>query len=333
MKPKYLILLLVAIVMMAILNPDDTWRRVLPKSDAPKTTTRQDPTVEVTAEAPTEDWDEIRRNVEEFRNWISDTNRMGVNIEVVRPTLFAVETLDATPTHSREVRFGVTMVSGERLLSAPELKALINLHHDAEVISGQAGVDVTGPSNGSNYIVRVSGISGRGALGLSVARSPMAFYDVSVRSFWPIHERVRGTKDSTDGQWLAYVGNHTLAPGDVVRPSETLCGFQVLDVMRDQVWFVAFYGDQPKPGLSLFEWPRFVRIRFSLDGQTPERLELRTGAIDDDNRFLRLGEELHFPPTQARMKLEQLWRNAVRFRYQPGRGGDTLDLLSVLLTP
>jgi hypothetical protein len=341
LRPRYLILLGVALVIMFAINPDMRRRLFSGRRGRPPARAPGAARVESAASSlPASSGRDYVRDIETLTSAFSSGELPTPDIEIVRSDVFKVETLDTTPTRLRSVRYSVMPHSDAHGIDADSLRQQIKLHPGPGVSADMKNVVVTGPANDRLFTVTISRLSGSGPLGLSVGGQPPVYYDLRIRDFWPVpvtsivyshNPSVSGTNPGANG-WIARVGRIVLKPGDVIGPSSALCGFKVLSVSSRCVWFQAFYDDEPEDGLPPIRWPDLVGIRMTLDGSKPDRVELRAGAADDNSRFLWVDDALRFRRTGARIIVDRLWGNAVRFRYARGEDGeDTLDILCVIV--
>lgn len=338
LRPRYLILLGVALVVMFTVNPDIrrrlfAGRRGRAPSHAPGAARVESAASSLTVASG----EAYVRDIASLTSALSSGELPMPDVEIMRSDAFKIKILDASPTRQRSVRYSVTPHGDGHVTSADNLRQRIRLHHDAGVSADMKNVVVTRAASDQGFTVTISRLSGSGPLGLSVGGQPPVYYDLRIRDFWPVpvtsivYSRNPSVSEANSGAngWVARVGRNVLKPGDVIDPSSTLCGFKVLSVSSRCVWFQAFYDDEPEDGLPPIRWPDLVGVRMTLDGSKPDRVELRAGTPDDKSRFLWVDDALMFRRTGARIIVDRLWSNAVRFRYE--RGEETIDVLCVIV--
>lgn len=144
------------------------------------------------------------------------------------------------------------------------------------------------------------------------------------RSLWPVP--VNGTM-YTEGAWIAAVGSHVLEVGSIINPSSDLCGYQVISISRNSVWFVPLMEDNMKVDLDLgIRLPDMMAIHYAEGGKfIPERLEVRR------NLFLHKEDKMKFKNTGSELVLKHLWPMAANFRYHSADDAVNLDLICVLV--
>lgn len=318
LRKSYLIILGLAIVVMLIINPRFLSYLGGLMPDLGATKEKESKTGQEKKEG---DLEAIWTDIEDFNHWIEQADEAEIEIQVRNE--YRITKLDDNPAQSDTVRFEVEKCDskGNSDLDTHKLRSKLQLHcHPESEVSGQIRkVDKQDENN--RFVVSIR-TSGQGQLGLSVGGAPPEFYDLQVRSPWPVP--VSGTSLSKDG-WIAAVGPRILREGDDIRPSEGLCGYQVLSISRRCVWFAAYYKESPKRYLHGIDWPDLKGVRVGSGNESqPERLELRS------NCFLRPGDAILFKRTNSRMILDRLWPNAAKFRYELAESSQTDRMLALL---
>jgi hypothetical protein len=138
---------------------------------------------------------------------------------------------------------------------------------------------------------------------------------------------IQGTTYTGAG-WVAYCADRELRAGDLIRPSVTRCGYQVMSVSRHCVWLNAFVTDTPAEAAPSGGWPDIRGIRGSQ--QKPfdaERVELDNGAS------LKLGDAIVFQRSGTRLAVKRLclWPQGVQFRIDSEGGAKTNDVVCILV--
>jgi hypothetical protein len=335
LQKKYLIVLAAAIIFMLIINPSAKkymfgW---IPdfggdKSDFKKTVVKREQ----------DDILKIRKDISEMASWLE--NAPQAEIQIKKRSLYKIVKLDPNPAQSDLLHYNIVINDENNVPDKIKLKSMLNLHcHPEKDVWGKIRSVERDEDKTFKVAVRVSG---RGRLGLAVEDSTPEYYDLQVRSMWPVP--VSGTYLAKEG-WKMAVGSHILEKGDTIHPSASLCGYQVISISRRCVWFAAFYDDDglSEKNLPSIRWPDLKRVimasgdsRENKDGNNmrrrsnlqPASLELRT------NLFLRPGDAILFNRTKSKMLLDRLWPNAAKFRYhaaEQDKSGVMLDLLCVIV--
>jgi hypothetical protein len=326
LRKSYLIVLALAGVVMVALNPG-IFRKILPQSKSPKA--RQSSGMSSGGSSPPQVLTEsevaelalIKQDVAAFNRWFTDDERAPLPmIRIVRAENIVVKRLDPNPTKSRMLRYALLRhcPSGNSL-SAGAVRDRLALRMDPGI---QASIEGVEPEVGTtNFTISVS-VDGVGRVGLEMDALSAVYYDVRVPKVWPI--RIAGVAESDSG-WIALCGGSAKKVGDLIEPKGQNCGYQVLSVSHRCVWLMA-YGDannMPKmPGEA--KWGDLDGIVRSADGR-PEAVDLGRG------RALKSGDSI-VSGTGARLTVDDLWVNAVHFRFLPsGHQHSVIDLVCVLM--
>ena len=144
----------------------------------------------------------------------------------------------------------------------------------------------------------------------------------TVRAVWPVP--IQGTTYSRDG-WVAFCADGKLKPGNVIYPSEKLCGYQVVGVTRRCVWLLAFLSDKPSEENYSGVWPDIGGVRMGLQKPfAPESVELKSGEFVSCNDVIVFGNG-------ARLTVLDLWPRGAHFRLQSPNGAKPLELVCIVV--
>ena len=265
-------------------------------------------------------WDKVSQDLEGLGEWMQGAAT--ANIEVIRPESFEIERLGENPSRKPTVEFTITRIQGKQRLTKADLGRRILLRREPENV--QARLESITEEKDDVWKVTVSGVAGKGKVGLSIDGLPATFFDVNLRKVWAVP--VNGT---IGGKVIVGREGRSLVVGDCIMGSGEYCGYRVLSVSPNCVWFEAFYEDTP-PAKTLPEnsWPDFARVDFNPPVPPTGRLVYRKG------RYFWPNETIRLPYSGYMINLDRLIQpNAVHFRFLTADQKFLTDLVCVVVRP
>lgn len=262
----------------------------------------------------------LTSDLEAFASWVKEID--AAEIEVIRHAQFEIVLKSANPVHTSKLEYGIRLVQGsDRLVDGDVGKRLtLQLEGDVKGKLGKLRKD-----SDKEWILDVTGVSGKGKLGLSIDGMPPIFYDVELTRIWAIP--VRACSD--DKVYLGHAAKG-LSVGERILGSGDLCGYRVLGIGINCVWFeVTYSNDELEAPLPTGIWPDFGAVDFA-PPVPPEsgRLIFRKG------RYFWPGEAIRLPRSNYLIQIHELIRpNVAHFRLLDGGQHFLRDLVCVVVRP
>ncbi len=200
----------------------------------------------------------------------SDKFQIPDGIQIVRA--------DPNPAKHSRVSWKLLSLSDVIKIDANQIRSKLVLIREPEVDVTGSIASVKPLSDGlKGFLVTANDVSGEGRLGLSYDGCLPVYYDVKVRRPWLVP--VASCRSAMKGKYGSAVFlaglERGLAEGAIISPSKGKCGYRVLSISDNCVWFEAFYGDDPpEDKLPLGPWPDFSRIDTTPPVPPPGRLLL-----------------------------------------------------------
>ncbi len=275
---------------------------------------------EVAPAAAGDDLAKLAADIQRFGDWIKGVE--GADILVVRPGMFEIHCGSPNPAYQSTLEFRISRIEGDERLTEADLGRRIALHcNPASVTARLKSIQESGPGV---WRIQVDGVSGKGNVGVSIDGGLPTFFDVYLNKIWAVPIRAV-TED------LVFVGRESkgLRVGELILSSGEYCGYRVMSINPNCVWFEVFYGQAPEGAMLPTDvWPNFGRVDFRPPVPSTGRLVFRKG------RYFWPGEAIRLPSGEYLLHVHELIRpNVAHFRllgkdYQPIR-----DLICVVVRP
>ncbi len=265
-----------------------------------------------------ENWEKVSKDIENLGEWMQGAKI--ADITVIRPESFEIERIGENPSRKPVLEFKITRIEGKQRLTKADLGRRIVLRCEPNTV--QARFESISEEKGDTWKVTVSGVAGKGKVGLSIDNLPPTFYDVNLRKVWavPVNATVGGK---------VIIGNKSLEVGKCIMGSGEYCGYRVLSVSPNCVWFEAFFDDTPPaPTLPENIWPDFARVDFTPPVPPTGRLVYRKG------RYFWPNETIRLPYSGSLINIDRIIQpNAVHFRFLTADQKPHRDLVCVVVRP
>ncbi|MGN0851753.1 MAG: hypothetical protein ACI4Q3_00060 [Kiritimatiellia bacterium] len=274
------------------------------------------------------DWERQLGDLEEFSNWAAGQSE--VKISIIRPEVFQIVRADPNPATAARFSWKLQLLSDKLSLSAAQVRSRLTLICEPE--SGVSGeIQSVKPLKGDEkgFLVTVAGVKGEGKMGLSYAGLPPVFYDVKLRRMWLVP--VAGCRSAVRNRYDAAVFfpgmERGMPEGGTISPGNDKCGYRILSVSDNCVWFEAYYGNEPpEDQLPHNVWPDFSRVDTLSPTPPPGRL------IFGRNRCFWPGDAIKLPNSGFYLMVDDLLAGkAAVFRLLDATMRPVRELLCVIV--
>lgn len=219
-------------------------------------------------------WEQQAKDLEAFSEWADGLAE--AKISIVRPEVFQIVRADPNPATATHFSWKLQLLSDKLELNATQVRSKLELICEPEDgVSGKVATVKPLSGGEKGFLVTVDSVRGTGKIGLSYAGLPPVYYDVKLRSLWLVP--VASCRSAMKGRYESAVffpGMETGLPeGAVISPGEDKCGYRILSISDNCVWFEAFYGNEPVADtLPHSIWPDFSRVDTQSPTPPPGRL-------------------------------------------------------------
>ena len=274
------------------------------------------------------DWQSQLADIEAFSNWAEGLSE--AKISIVRPEVFQVERADANPATSSRFSWRLRLISDRLDISATQVRNKLEVLCEPEsAISARIASVKPLPGGEKGFLVTADDVSGEGKVGLSYAGLPPIYYDVKLRRIWLVP--VAACRASMRGRYDAEVYfpgvKQGLPEGGIISPSSEKCGYRVVSISDNCVWFEAFYGEVPlEDEIPRSIWPDFSRIDTLPPTPPPGRL------VFGRSRCFWPGDAIKLPNSGTYLMVDTfLGSRAVVFRLLDSAMRPVRELLCVIV--